>query len=327
MKKKTLNILKYVLVAALTVVLVYLALRGMDWGVFIRALGDTSWGWVTGSLAFAFLALVFRTERWRALMLPINGEVRRKDLWDACSIGNLFSLVIPWMSFLVRCGVVTDKKTPYDKTVGTIIMERAWDMLMVLILIILAIILKSGEIAQWFIDNIAKRVAGRFSLSLTGILVAVVAIAALLIFLCFKFRDRNAVAGKIAGWTEGIFEGFKTFGKAEHKTLFILYTVGIWISYVMMCFCVFRAIPVLSGLDFTDALFISVVGNLSSLLPVPGGFGAYHYAVAVALSTLYGAEWEIGILFATLTHETRAIMLAALGAVSMISSQKKIKIQ
>ncbi len=327
MSKKGLNVLKYFLAGLLTAVLVYLALREVDWEVFKSAFKDTSWGWVTGSLAFAFLALVLRVERWRALMLPINNDIQRRTLWDACNVGNLFSLVIPWMSFLVRCGVVSDKKCPYDKTVGTIIMERAWDMLMVAILIILAIILKSAEITRWFIENIAMKVAGRFSLSLTGVLVAVIAAVVILLLLCFKFRDRNVVAGKIASWTEGTVEGFKTFGKAEHKGLFFLYTIGIWISYVMMCLCIFKAIPLLSGLDFTDALFISVVGNLSSLLPVPGGFGAYHYAVAVALSSLYGVEWEIGILFATLTHETRALMLVALGAVSMISSQKRIKLQ
>lgn len=327
MSKKGLNVLKYFLVGLLTAALVYLALREMDWDAFRKAFKDTSWGWVLGSLAFAFLALVLRTERWRSLMLPINKEIKRKTLWDACNVGNLFSLVIPWMSFLVRCGVVSDKKSPYDKTVGTIIMERAWDMLMVAVLIVLAIILKSAEITQWFIENIAMKVAGRFSLSLTGVIAATILALGLLLFLCFRFRDKNVIAGKIASWTEGIFEGFKTFGKAEHKGLFILYTVGIWTSYVMMCLCTFKAIPVLSGLNFTDALFISIVGNLSSLLPVPGGFGAYHYAVAVALSSLYGVEWEIGILFATLTHETRALMLVALGAVSMISSQKRIKIQ
>ncbi len=327
MTKKNLNILKYSLTALLTIALVYLALRGMDWQVFISALKETSWIHIIFSLLFALFALVLRTQRWRSLMLPINREIRFKSLWDACNIGNLFSLVIPWMSFLIRCGAVTDKKTPYDKTVGTIIMERAWDMLMVLILVICAIILKTGEISSWFIDNIAMKVAGRFSFSLAGALAGVIILVSFMIFLCFRFKEKNVVAGKIASWTEGIFEGFKTFGKAEHKILFILYTVGIWLSYVMMCFCVFKAIPILRGLDFTDALFISVVGNLSSLLPVPGGFGAYHYFVAMALSSLYSAEWEIGILFATLTHETRSLMLVALGAASMISSQKRIKIQ
>lgn len=324
MSKKILNVLKYILAAALAAVLVYLALREVDWQIFVDALYDTKWLWVAGSLTFALMALLLRSERWRLLMLPINKDIRRKDLWDACNIGNLLSVVVPWVSFLVRCGAVTNKKTPYDKTVGTILMERAWDMLMVFILIILAIVLNSGEIANWFIDNIAMKIAGRWKV--IPILLGAVLLLALAIYVIFRYRERNAVAGKLAGWISGIFDGFKTFAQTPSKVPFVLLSAGIWVSYFMMCFCVFKAVPALNHLGISDALFISVVGNLSSLLPVPGGFGAYHYFVASALSALYGASWEIGILFATLTHETRSLMLVALGALSLISSQKKIKL-
>ena len=324
MSKKILNVLKYILAAALAAVLVYLALREVDWQIFVDALYDTKWLWVAGSLAFALMALLLRSERWRLLMLPINKDIRRKDLWDACNIGNLLSVVVPWVSFLVRCGAVTNKKTPYDKTVGTILMERAWDMLMVFILIILAIVLNSGEIANWFIDNIAMKIAGRWKV--IPILLGAALLLALAIYVIFRYRERNAVAGKLAGWISGIFDGFKTFAQTPSKVPFVLLSAGIWVSYFMMCFCVFKAVPALNHLGISDALFISVVGNLSSLLPVPGGFGAYHYFVASALSALYGASWEIGILFATLTHETRSLMLVALGALSLISSQKKIKL-
>lgn len=323
MKKKLLNILKYVLAFALTGFLVYLALRGMDWKIFVEGLKDTKWIYVILSLGFALLALILRSERWHDLMVPVNPEIRRIDLWNACSIGNLVSVGVPWISFLVRCGAVTDKRTPYDKTLGTFIMERAWDMLMVFVLTIFAIALNTGDIARWFIDNIAMKFAGRLNITLIGIAAALVAGVTLFIIAVFKMKHKSAIAARIADWLTGIWEGLKSFGQMKHKIRFIFYTAGIWISYVMMSFCVFKAIPVLHHLNFADALFVSIVGNLSSLLPVPGGFGAYHYFVALALSSLYGATWETGILFATLTHETRSLMLVALGAISMMSAQKR----
>lgn len=323
MKKKLLNVLKYIFAFGLTGFLVYLALRGMDWKAFVEGLKGTKWSFVILSLGFALLALIFRSERWRDLMIPVNPQIKRIDLWNACNIGNLVSIGVPWVSFLVRCGAVTDKRTPYDKTLGTFIMERAWDMLMVVVLTILAISLNTGEIARWFVENIAMKFAGRLNLTLILIALALVAAAAIFIYLTFRFRSRSAIADKVAQWLEGIWEGLKSFGQMKHKIRFVFYTAGIWLSYVMMCWCVFKAIPVLHHLNFTDALFISIVGNLSSLLPVPGGFGAYHYFVALALSSIYGMTWETGILFATLTHETRSLMLVALGAVSMVSAQKR----
>ena len=105
------------------------------------------------------------------------------------------------------------------------------------------------------------------------------------------------------------------------KGRFVLYSAMVWLTYAGMCLCVFQAIPALEHLNFADALFVSAVGSLSSLVPVPGGFGAYHYLVALAISTIYGASWETGILFATLNHESRALLLLLLGGLSSISSQ------
>lgn len=321
MDKKVANSLKYTLAGVLTVYLVYYALKDINWSVFVREFNQTNWWFVAMSLLFAFIALVFRSERWRSLMLPINKDIRRLDLWDACNIGNLVSIAVPWVSFLVRVGAVTDRKTPYDKTVGTIIMERAWDMLTVLLLLIAALLLKSGEISEWLISEIGVSITSK--VSMIWYIVAILAAIILSIVLSYRLRTRHKIAGKIAGWCDGIFAGFKSFAGVERKSVFILYTLGIWGSYVMMCWCVFKAIPLLGGLDFTDALFISVVGNLSALIPAPGGFGAYHNAVALALSSFYGASWEIGILFATLTHETRSLMLVALGVISTAASQRR----
>ena len=323
MSDKLKKVLKYVFAAALAAVLVYLALKDMDWKVFMSAFGQTRWGYVALSLLCALLALIFRVERWHDLMLPINRDIRRIDLWDSCNIGNLLSVAVPWVSLFVRCGAISDKKTPYDKTLGTILMERAWDCLMVLLFCILAIFLNTGNIAEWFYENIAKGLAGRLNLNLGLIFACLLLLGALFIFLCFKLRKKIPLADKLAGWIEGIFEGFKSFKEVQHKPRFILYSVLLWTSYMLMCLCIFHALPMLSHLGLSDALFLFTVGNLSSLLPVPGGFGAYHYFVALALSGLYDVSWEIGILFATLIHETRSLMLVALGVLSLLFFQKR----
>ena len=83
-----------------------------------------------------------------------------------------------------------------------------------------------------------------------------------------------------------------------------------------MCQCVFWAMPGLGDLTFADALFLSAIGNFATIVPVPGGLGAFHYIIALAMSEIYGFGWEVGILFATLTHESRTILLVVLGAIS-----------
>ena len=72
----------------------------------------------------------------------------------------------------------------------------------------------------------------------------------------------------------------------------------------------------INGLNMVDAMFLMIVGALSSLVPVPGGFGAFHYIVSLALTTVYGIPAEIGIVFATLSHESQIIIQIVCGGIS-----------
>ena len=154
-----------------------------------------------------------------------------------------------------------------------------------------------------------------------GVLLALIALAAGGIWFIYHFRKQWPLMDKLASWIDGTLVGFKSFKDVRYKGRFVFYSVMVWLTYAAMCWCVFQAVPALEHLNFADALFISSVGSLSSLVPVPGGFGAYHYLVALAISTIYGASWETGILFATLNHESRALLLLVLGGLSSISSQ------
>lgn len=319
MAKRGVKILEYILMAALAVVFLYLALRGIDWKVFVENLYTVEWGFVLLSALASLVAIGLRVERWRELLLPLDPSIRRVSVWDASNMGNLSYLVIPGSGEFVRCAGVTTRKASYDKVLGTTVMERAWDLLMAIAVILLALALKHDDITGFLRDSIFRPAAGRITPLTVALVVLFLVLLVAFFVLTFRLKDRSKFFGKIAGWTRGILDGFKVFGKVRHKTAFVLSSIVIWFFYVAMCQCVFWAIPEMSYLTFADALFISAVGNLATVVPVPGGMGAYHYIVALALSQIYGFSWEQGILFATLTHEGRTLLIAVLGAESGIS--------
>ena len=79
-----------------------------------------------------------------------------------------------------------------------------------------------------------------------------------------------------------------------------------------------NALGKMEGLGMSDALLLMFAGAVSSLIPVPGGFGAFHGAVALALSSVYGIPFEVGLIFATLSHESQVIAGIVCGAGSYI---------
>ena len=325
MNKKASNTIKYTLSGILAVVLVWFAFRGVDWKAFWAGLQQTRWFWVAVYFVAALLALVFRERRWTALMRPLDPSLRRLHVWDAINVGNLVNVVLPGAGEFVRCGYVSSKRMSYDKALGTIVCERLSDVVAISILLIIALAAKWSTFGPFFVENVWTPMAGRMGGSMVWLLVGVVALLAAFIWAIFHFRDRVRFFGKISEKLRGLGAGFASIAKMDRKWPFIFSTVGIWAMYVAMMWCTIRAIPMLDALTLTDALFLSAVGNLASVIPVPGGIGAYHYLVALSTQSLYGASWETGILLATLGHEAHAILIIVVGVISYahLTLQKK----
>lgn len=339
MKAESKKILKIALSFALAGVFVFFAFRGIDWASFARDIRQTRWIWVLAFCVVSVGALIFRMLRWQALLRPLHGgadaaesgsgssaadgadgaggKVSALRVWDANNVGNIVNVVIPGSGEFVRCGYMTAGRASYDKVLGTVVTERICDVLAIVLLMAIAILCGSEQMKQFFRTNIAGAAAGQ--LSLLWVLAGVLLLLAAGVWALWHFRERNAFCGKIADKLKGFAGGMTSFVRMRKKWLFIIYTIGIWTMYVLMSYSIIKAMPELSHLGAADALFLCAIGNFASVIPVPGGIGAYHYLVALSLSGIYGVSWETGLLNATLNHELHAILILLLGAVSYIS--------
>ena len=336
MKAESKKILKIALSFALAGVFVFFAFRGIDWASFAQDIRQTRWIWVLAFCVVSVGALIFRMLRWQALLRPLHGgadaaesgsggsaaggadgKVSALRVWDANNVGNIVNVVIPGSGEFVRCGYMTAGRASYDKVLGTVVTERICDVLAIVLLMAIAILCGSEQMKQFFRTNIAGAATGQ--LSLLWVLAGVLLLLAAGVWALWHFRERNAFCGKIADKLKGFAGGMTSFVRMRKKWLFIIYTIGIWTMYVLMSYSIIKAMPDLSHLGAADALFLCAIGNFASVIPVPGGIGAYHYLVALSLSGIYGVSWETGLLNATLNHELHAILILLLGAVSYIS--------
>ncbi len=312
--KTLLKIAKYVLLFGAAALLVYLAFRKVDWEAFLAGLAQTRWMWVVLFCIFSVLALFGRVVRWKELLAPFDSSIGALKIWDANNIGNLASAALPGTGEILRCGYVSSKKLQFDKALGTMLGERIWDLIAIIVLAVVSLSLQWDRFGGYFKDNIVSPLA---SAGAGWILLAVIAVAAVFIVLMFKFRERSDFCRKTAESISRLGAGILAFTKSKNKLLIAVATFFIWFMYVLMCFCIIKAMPSLSCLTLSDAAFLSLVGNIASVVPVPGGIGAYHYLVAAAVG-LYGQSWETGLLFATLNHEIHAVIVIVLGIISYI---------
>lgn len=328
MKEKCSKILKYAISLSIAAVLLYFSFRGVKWEDFISGLKNCRWGYMLISMAAGVFAFWLRGMRWRGLILPLDRNVSPLTAFNAINIGYIANFVFPRIGEFVRCGVISrraaseamkkDGKTEatYDKVLGTVVLERGWDMLSMLVFMVALLAFRWEKFGSFFIEKMWEPLSGRLDVSLWWILAAVAAVCIAAVWLIVALRDRNKVSAKIYSVCKGILQGLGSCLKMEHKWQFFFYTMLIWGMYWIMSIATMHSIPSLDGLNAVDALFLMLAGSLGWLVPVPGGFGSFHFIVSLALSTIYGIPFETGIIFATLSHESQAITMAVCGGAS-----------
>lgn len=319
MKEKIIQILKYVLSPVLAAVLLYFAFRGIDFQEFRSDIVLTRWGWILLSVAAAIAAVVLRALRWHLQLSAVDPEISLGNVWHCSNVGNFLSIIIPGTGEVYRCVRVSTKKSGMDRTLGTILVERAWDLLAVGALLLLALALNADTLADFLRRNVVEPLGGSIGALFWWILGGGAAILVVAAVLVVKFAPHSNFCSKCAGVLKGIADGITAFGRMRGKWLFLVYTVGIWVAYILMTMFTFYAIPELAHLGFGDATFISAVGNIASVIPTPGNLGAYHWLVGMAISNIYLGAGEMvsaALLCATLSHGFHALLLILLGIVS-----------
>lgn len=322
MNAKTKKIIKYVLSFALAVALMYFCFKGVKWEDFWEGLKDCRWGWVIASILIGLASNWFRSERWRQILLPIDGETTHITVFNAVNIGYIANFVFPRIGEFVRCGVISknSKKSTYDKVVGTVVTERSFDMLVLIVLLFVFLVIKWNEFGDFFMAKIWAPMSENVNVNIWWVVSLCVICFAAIIFVIFKYSDSSPLLAKISGVFKGLWTGivscFRMKGRSQ--ALFHLHTILLWVSYFLMSYTIMRAVPAVDYLTWVDALFLMLVGSIGWVVPVPGGFGAFHYIVALAVETVYGLPFSLGIVFATLSHESQSIMMVVTGLFSYV---------
>ena len=320
MKLNIKKILKYVASAALAILLLWVSFREVEWSEFWAQVKACRWEFIILSMVAGSSAFWLRAVRWRQLLLPLDPSVSRLTAFNGVNIGNISNFIFPRIGEFIRCGVITRRsKITYDKVLGTVVLERGWELLVMLLLLAVVVVGGASRFGGFFVEQIWIPLASRLSFSLWWI-VALLALAGLAgLWALWRYRDTNAFCSKVWGIFRGLGQGFSSCLRMDRKWLFFAYTALIWVMYWLMAASVMWAAPFLDGLDLIDALFLSLVGGLGFAVPVPGGIGAFHFIISLALSAVYGIPMEMGIIYATLSHTSQAITQILFGLGSYAS--------
>ena len=236
-----------------------------------------------------------RAIRWKILMEPLGYKPSTFNTFAAVMIGYLVNSGVPRLGEVVKCTLLSRyEKVRADKLVGTILVERAVDVVCLGIVFLLALVFEGhiiGDFVASLFGNFFKNQAGETSF--TKVLVylgGLFGIFLVVYFLLKRFGHIDAI-GKLKNILKGILNGLQSIRYIKHKGWFLFHTILIWALYLLSTSIGIFALRETAHLGFEGGLTTLAVGSVGMIL-TPGGIGAYPVLVS-QLMEVYGLNKEI----------------------------------
>ncbi len=337
MKSKIISALKIALPLGFGVFLIWLfydALCEDQKADLFSAFGKANYSWVGLALIFSFLSHVSRAYRWKYLLDPMGYKISFWNAYHALMIGYIINLAFPRAGEASRAGILSKtEKVPFQKGFGTILAERAVDVAMLGIVVVITLMLQMDKIDlfQAKIDNFNAPGQGCGNTMIFSILGKVVTygillgvVGGLLLFI-FKPNFRTKIKDFIKGVFEGIFSIFKT----KYKLQYIGHTIFIWVMYILMFSVCFFALDSTAVLGL-DAMLAGFVAGTIGIILVQGGIGVYPAFVGLILTIYIAPADYVGIFpdalaLGWIIWTSQTLLMIVLGLISLALNGKNVK--
>jgi glycosyltransferase 2 family protein len=262
-------------------------------------------------LVIGFFSHFFRALRWKLLLQPLKLKPTTANITFAVLIGYLVNLLVPRMGEVARCTVLAKyEHEPVDKIVGTIVSERAFDIVCLAVVTILTFVLQLNSAGDYLRDQLG-------SLAIKGSTIFIIVASIIIVVASLRVFFKHHKKSKIGQFISGIWFGILSIKFMHKKGLFLLYTVLIWACYLGAVMIGFKAIPATEHLGWLPALSVLVFGSLAMIV-TPGGIGAYPPAVQIVLVKLYLINKNSALAFGWVSWMAQTAIVLVLGLLALL---------
>ena len=312
--------LKTVLPIVLGALILYMVYDDFDFSLLWNELKSMNLLWFAVSVFFGIMSHVVRGWRWKLTLAPLGYNPSAATCVDSVYVAYAANLVLPRVGEVSRCVILEKHEhVPFVHALGTLVMERMIDTLMVLLITLVAVALQWPVFCE-FVGETGIRVPdGGLLATPRGLMVTLLSLVAVLVLLFFFLR-KLSVWKRIKSFAARFIEGFLSLRRMKNGSLFVIETVGIWFCYFMQFYLCFFCFGFSSGLSVAAALLLFVGGSIAVVVPTPNGAGPWHYVI-IGIMVLYGVSTTDAQVFALIVHSTQTLLVAVLGLYGIAALQ------
>src|SRR5437763_3115684 len=162
MKKPVFTILQYFFFFSLGILFAWLSIKDINHAQWLQikdALQRAKHWLIFPAIIFLCMAHYSRAMRWKILMEPMGYHPSNFNTFAAVMIGYLVNAGVPRLGEVIKCTLLARyEKVRADRLVGTIVMERAVEVVCLVLVFIAALIFQGGFIGE----HLAAKFSGFF---------------------------------------------------------------------------------------------------------------------------------------------------------------------
>lgn len=324
MKKNAGNILKFIVFLGIGVFFVYWFLLKLSsdekeaiWQSFLGA----KWSWVAVVMVISLLSHFFRALRWRLLFKPLSCRTPGvNNTFGAVMVTYLANLAVPRLGEVMRCAMLrTSDNIPMEKSLGTVVTERIFDLVMFVVIILLGFLLMFSDVKDFLYDTLSQKFSTLPTLAGIAATGIVLLIILFVLYKIFKERlMRFKLFQKVIELIKGCVDGVKSIlhlGLAS-SLMFIFYSLAIYFLYIAGGWIILKAFSETVGLGFQTAFVIYLFGSAGMMIS-QGGLGAYPVLVWQALN-IYGISESTSLALGWLLWGSQQAVVLVIGLAYLI---------
>ena len=300
--------LKNLLPVFIGVFCIYYSFKDISFSEFKEYFTKINYLWVFVGIFLGAFSHISRSYRWKFLIEPLGYKLGFINSVLTVFSAYLINYTIPRAGDIARATMISKyENIPFEKAIGTIVAERAVDVISILVIIMIGLIIEFDKISNKLTDFLEQ---SDFSTLLWSSLILLFIVASLYIIIKrFKFYK------KIKLFLSGMIDGITIIFRMKKRNQFIFHSVFIWVMYVLMFYFTSKAFIGLNQVSFFE-LMISFTLAALSIMFSNGGIGIYPLAVEESLGW-YGVQSTIGLAFGWVMWLSQTLMVVIFGGLSL----------
>ncbi|MGN6247152.1 MAG: lysylphosphatidylglycerol synthase transmembrane domain-containing protein [Ginsengibacter sp.] len=289
MKRKIISILKYLAFLGVGVFLTWWQISKMTPGQklqFKESLLHANYIYLLPVFIITILGHISRAVRWKILIEPMGYDPKTSNTFYAVMVGYLANTFLPRVGEIIRCTSLSKyENIPTTKLIGTILVERIFDLLCYFILIIITFLIQIQTVSDFIKEKLHNIFSIKSQFPVWLIILVVLVVFAILLLLAkwifTRYRDHHYIV-KLKGFHIGLKEGYSTILHLKKRKKFIGHSIFIWACYLFEIYIGFSALNATSSLGIGAAFSVLSLATLAMIVS-PGGLGAFPLGVQEVL--------------------------------------------